>query len=133
MSRIPASDCETARAFLSSYRCAERGIAMRLRELERLKALGNQVRTTVKPGMRSDSLGRIQALEKETADAVSQLCIQRQKVETAIAQVADDTLREILERHYIQMQPFNQIARDLHYTDRHVSRLHRKALEYIRL
>lgn len=131
MREILTEHGKAAKTYLSAYRRTERGIAVRLRELERLRTLSEQVRSAVKPGMRADSLGRIQALESEAADGVSRLCALRQEIEQAIGEVEDDTLREILERHYVQMQTLNQIAVELHYTPRHVSRLHKQALEHI--
>ena len=131
MREILTEHGKAAKTYLSAYRRTERGIAVRLRELERLRTLSEQVRSAVKPGMRADSLGRIQALEAEAADGVSRLCALRQEIEQAIGEVEDDTLREILDRHYVQMQTLNQIAVELHYTPRHVSRLHKQALEHV--
>ena len=81
MREILTEHGKAAKTYLSAYRRTERGIAVRLRELERLRTLSEQVRSAVKPGMRADSLGRIQALEAEAADGVSRLCALRQEIE----------------------------------------------------
>jgi len=51
-----------------------------------------------------------------------------EQAEDVIAQVRDDTLRTVLTKHYAGGQTWEQIAEELHYTPRHIQRLHKKAL-----
>ncbi len=51
-----------------------------------------------------------------------------EKVRNVIAQVKGDILRTILTEHYIENLKWDGIAAELHYTSRHIQRLHRKAL-----
>ncbi len=51
-----------------------------------------------------------------------------EKVQDVIAQVRDNTLRTVLTQHYIDGLTWERIAAELHYTPRHIQRLHKKAI-----
>lgn len=129
MSGACAADCERVKAYFASYRAADRGVALRLHELSNLKALAERVDTAMEPEVTPALLCRIQEIEAQTADEVGRLCVLRQEIESTISQVENGTLREILHRHYVQLQTYDEIAEALHYSGRHVRRLHQKALK----
>lgn len=131
MNSLFPGDCGDVKAYLASYRQAQHGITLQLAELRRLQSLEAEVGAAV--ARRAHAVGRIRSLEAQAADAISRLCILRQEIETVIGRVAGDTLREVLHRHYIQGETLDEIAAALHYTNRHVARLHKKALQQITL
>jgi len=51
-----------------------------------------------------------------------------EKVRSVIAQVKGDILRTVLTEHYVEGLTWERIAEELHYTPRHIQRLHVKAL-----
>ena len=53
--------------------------------------------------------------------------------EQKMISVEDPTLREILERRYLLYQKWEQIAEDMNYTVRHITRLHGQALQKMSL
>lgn len=129
MRKVFEADGSDVKRFLSSYRRADHAISLQLREIDRLKTIAQQVSTAVTPGMRSDAIGRIQALEAEAAESISGLCVLRQKIEHVIGQIEGDTHREVLQRYYLQAQTLSEIALELNYSRRHISRLHQAGLE----
>ena len=55
------------------------------------------------------------------------------EIEAAIDTVESAALREILTQHYICALDLKEIAERMHYSDRHMRRLHRKAIESVSL
>lgn len=121
--RRPA--CCGIKDFLSAYRHAERSLSLKLDELAHLKSLAARLDDAGQDGIAQ----KIKETEGLLASEVSALCTVRRRVEDAIQQVEDDVLREILERRYLNAQTLEQIALSMHYTYRHVTRLHKRALE----
>ena len=58
---------------------------------------------------------------------------QQAEIEAAIDTVESAALREILTQHYICALDLKEIAERMHYSDRHMRRLHRKAIESVSL
>lgn len=54
------------------------------------------------------------------------------EIDRCIATVPDAVLREVLERRYLHYQHWEQIAAEMHYSQRHILRLHGAALQRIR-
>ncbi len=54
------------------------------------------------------------------------------EIDRCIAAVPDAVLREVLERRYLHYQHWEQIAEEMHYSQRHILRLHGAALQRIR-
>ena len=66
-------------------------------------------------------------------DAIRVLCTRQAEIEAAIDTVESADLREILTQHYICALDLKEIAERMHYSDRHMRRLHRKAIESVSL
>ena len=66
-------------------------------------------------------------------DAIRVLCTRQAEIEAAIDTVESAALREILTQHYICALDLKEIAERMHYSDRHMRRLHRKAIESVSL
>lgn len=128
--------CRSAKACLSSYRAVERSISLKLDELSHLRAIADRLAGNAwAPGtpLQDDVAQELRLAEAGLEHRVAELCVARRRVEAAIRSVDDEVLREILERRYLDAQTLEQIADAMHYTNRHVSRLHRRALELVRL
>ena len=123
------TEYESTKAFLESYRYAELDIRVRTAELERLENL----KKTLCAQERTDMLFHLERSICSTKEALRTLRTVPAEVECAVAAVEDATLREILTQHYICACDFKEIAERLHYSPRHVRRLHRTAIESIPL
>ena len=120
------------RAFLSVYREAERTVELKLRELERVRRWSETL-CTLAPRDRTAVKDRIRTVETELDSAVTLWSRRRNSVQRAIDGVDDPHLREILTRRYLHGEPLGQIADAMHYSQRHVMRLHRDALQAMNL
>ena len=55
------------------------------------------------------------------------------EVDKTISAVTEETLHEVLERRYLLYQCWDQIAAEMHYSERHIKRLHGNALEKVKM
>lgn len=78
-----------------------------------------------------DSVERITEIEDKISSRIEGLIAAREEIIRAIEQVNDSTLRLLLKYHYIQGFTWEKIADRMHYTSRHVTRLHGQALDLI--
>ncbi len=53
------------------------------------------------------------------------------EIKNAIAKIQDPVLAELLTKYYIDGKTMEEVAYDIGYSPRHISRLHKKALEEI--
>lgn len=120
------------RAFLSVYQEAERTMELKLRELRRVRRWSEELRTLA-PRDQNAAKDRIRSVEMELDSAVAHWSRRRRSVAAAIDGVNDPHLREILTRRYLHGEPLGQIADAMHYSQRHVMRLHRDALRVMKL
>lgn len=87
------------------------------------------------PNSSGDALGRAVAkvvdYENEANNMIDRLVSLRLEIETVIAEVVDDTQREVLERRYLYFQPWAQISLEMHYSVQHLYRIHGEALKNV--
>ena len=119
---------ETAITLLQNYGCTKRRVDLQrqlMRELRDIQTQadlsGPEYSAVVTAGMRP-----IYDLFAESAD---RLCAQLHRAELIIQHTENEQIREILERHYLFEQSFVQIADAMHFSDRHIRRLHQDALK----
>lgn len=74
---------------------------------------------------------KIVDLEKEITSEIGLMIDSIREIKKAIESIDDITLRLLLEMHYLNYKNFDVIADELHYSDRHVYRLHDEALKLI--
>ena len=70
-------------------------------------------------------------LEQEIDQKTDALIDLRRKIEEAIQSIPDETERLVIEYKYIDNKGWEQIAIDLHYTYRHITRMHGWAIQKI--
>lgn len=113
------------KAFLSSYRHTELDIRVRRAELQRLKVRKEAL--TLEDD--AEILFHLEHAMCIAKDALHMLGARQAEIEAAIDTVENVALREILIQHYICALDLKEIAERMHYSDRHLRRLHRKAVE----
>ncbi len=79
-----------------------------------------------------DTLASIIEYERRAQELQEQLVEKYIELDRAIGGVPDGPLREVLERRYLLYQKWEQIADEMHFTERHVHRLHSAALQRIK-
>ena len=114
------TEFNAVKAFLSAYRYTELDLRVRRAELTRLTA---RKEALILEG-NTDLLFHLEHAICAAKDAIRVLCTRQAEIEAAIDTVESAALREILTQHYI-------CALDL--KDRHMRRLHRKAIESVSL
>ena len=119
------TEFNAVKAFLSAYRYTELDLRVRRAELTRLTALVLEGNT--------DLLFHLEHAICAAKDAIRVLCTRQAEIEAAIDTVESAALREILTQHYICALDLKEIAERMHYSDRHMRRLHRKAIESVLL
>lgn len=127
----------TTKEWLSRATDIDREIGRLLREKRRAyeRCLSVTSRCSVTGGVsgtkdphKYDALVEYESLIDEKID---ELYAVKQEILTAIWSIEDATLREVLQRKYIEFQSLEQIAVGMNYSYRQVKRLHGKALTAI--
>lgn len=108
------TEFNAVKAFLSAYRYTELDLRVRRAELTRLTA---RKEALILEG-NTDLLFHLEHAICAAKDAIRVLCTRQAEIEAAIDTVESAALREILTQHY---------------SDRHMRRLHRKAIESVSL
>ena len=80
-----------------------------------------------------EAVEQIDKLIRRFMDYQSDLIRTRGMIENAIESLRDPVLQEVLQMRYLDGLNFHQIAGKLGYSDRHLVRLHRAALEKMSL
>lgn len=128
---------EEKKEYLKSYRKIGR-------ELRSLSEEINQLRLSqIIPGIVSDGLpkssggsdlsgyaARLDELEREFQAKVSALQQRRAEIEASIALMEDATERAVLRYYYLCGMAWEQVAEELHYTERHIYSLRNRAIEH---
>ena len=123
------TEFNAVKAFLSAYRYTELDLRVRRAELTRLTA---RKEALILEG-NTDLLFHLEHAICAAKDAIRVLCTRQAEIEAAIDTVESAALREILTQHYICALDLKEIAERMHYSDRHMRRLHRKAIESVSL
>lgn len=74
---------------------------------------------------------RLAETKEQLRAARRELAAIRREISDAIGQLADPTLRELMEHRYLSYEKFSDIAAKMHYDDRTIRRKHNRALEKI--
>ena len=123
------TEFNAVKAFLSAYRYTELDLRVRRAELTRLTA---RKEALILEG-NTDLLFHLEHAICAAKDAIRVLCTRQAEIEAAIDTVESAALRELLTQHYICALDLKEIAERMHYSDRHMRRLHRKAIESVSL
>ena len=130
----------TAKEYLQQYRNANREINAKLDQISRLRELATKTTQTLTADRVQSSpenklehiCAKIADMEAEVDAQIDQLQVIKERVEKVIGQVSDASQRAVLERRYINGERWEEIAVELNYTYRHVTRLHGEALQKIK-
>ena len=128
---------EEKKEYLKSYRKIGR-------ELRSLSEEINQLRLSqIMPGIVSDGLpkssggsdlsgyaARLDELEREFQAKVSALQRRRAEIEASIALMEDATERAVLRYYYLCGMAWEQVAEELHYTERHIYSIQNLAVKH---
>ena len=74
---------------------------------------------------------KLQRNIQEQQRKIEELSTVREKIQGAIKSVCDDTLQEILTRHYLLYETIDVIFEKMHYDRRSIQRKHKQALDKI--
>lgn len=113
---------------LENCAAARRRFKAELKLLEDLRALENRA-AQVMPEAGAALHARTQPIETRLSEAITALCAQIEQAQKVIGRVEEPLYREVLERRYLQQADFREIAEAMHYSERHVRRMHRAAVE----
>lgn len=90
-----------------------------------------------KPASRSNgtenSFLHMLELEERLGMEIDSLTQKHRELEQAVDSVPDDVQRELLTRRYLLFQKWEIIAEKMNYSERHIRRLHSRALESLSL
>lgn len=126
--------------FLNRHYEISQSIDAKLEQMEKLKRLAQKI--TAGPftesraaGGYTDRVGRTSAkildLENEINEEIDRLVDAKIGIRELILTLPNETMRVILERHYLLHEGWERIAEKLGYCPRHITRLHRRALEML--
>lgn len=90
---------------------------------------GDGVKAATRKNCAEAAMLRAAELEERLDADIERLEFVRSSVEQAIGEIADPVFRELLTRRYLLSQKWEDIAEAMHYSDRHIRRLHIKALD----
>lgn len=124
------------KSYLAQYPCLGQEIERTGEELERLRALAENVTARLSGMPRSSPDGdrmancveRIIDLNRELNCQIERYLRLRQKIADAIDTVEDPLLRLLLEYRYLNGNTWEKIAEKMSYSRMQVGRLHEKAL-----
>ena len=130
----------TAKEFLRMARGMDRRIDRATERVERLRArleAGRMSRITGMPrGGGEDwteTADRLIELEKIVNARVREMCRVKRLAMEAIESVEEMRYREVLELYYLDGYTWEQVAKAMSYDVRHVTRLHGKALQKVKV
>lgn len=131
----------TAKEYLQQYRNSDREINSKLDQIRRLRELATKTTSTLNPDKVQTSsvnkteiiVAKIVDLEREIDAEIDKLCHIRREVQVSIKMIDEAAYRNVLELRYIQGLSWEQIAVNLNYTYRHVTRLHGEALQKVKM
>lgn len=129
------------KCYLKRYLDLDREITLLFEELARYKALSTKmtpVLTASRPGGLPEdrlqvSVDRIAEVEDRINRKIDEWTAVRDSIVAAIDTVDDPRLRTLLLSKYIRGKTYEQIALEMHYSWRHVMRLHNQALARLNL
>lgn len=125
---------EEKKQFLWGYRDSLRRIERIKAEMEELRAMKTSMASgggAGRKGYKNDLSGRmvrLDELEKDRQKELDVLIQVYERIETAINSLEDTREQDVLFYHYIKGLTCREIAEQTGYTERHIRRLHGRAL-----
>jgi len=126
-------------AYLSQYINSGHAIKQKTNEITKLRDLINcivPVKTSMPPGNPmdlSEAIADLVVLEREIKEEVKALVSLRQEIRGVIENLEDKVLQNLLTYKYINGIPLYKIAGEISYNYRNTRKLHKKAIEKLKL
>ena len=89
--------------------------------------------TTTRRNTFEEKTARYADYEKKIDRRIDELYQIKQEILSAIELVNDSTLRKLLIKRYLQFKTWEQIAMEMSYSYMHITRLHGKALQKVKM
>lgn len=128
----------TAQEYLEQVKVKEAAIKNLERDRANLVAMmysvggagsGERVQSSKDPDKFGTLYGKIDEKEREIVNEISKLIDFRLKVSSEINNMKDGRYIELLHRRYIEHESWNAISIDMQYSLKHITKLHRRALQ----
>lgn len=128
----------TAKEYLMQVRFIDRLVDSKLEQVSRLKATATNATAGISDMPRSDSpdlqslettVVKMIDMEREINTDIDRLVDLKRATTAAIAALQSSELRLVLEQRYLCYKSWEQIATNMCYSVRHVTRLHGEALK----
>ena len=120
------------RKYLQQYRYLDQDINRKMLEREswegRINNMASVCQTEKTDKGESQIIKQIQTLDKQIQDDTKKLIQLRNEIREKVNSIQDDTLRLLIEYHYINGNTLEQIAYKMNYSYVHICRLHKQAL-----
>ncbi len=121
---------EEKKVFLKMYRTCESELSAISEERYRLLGLQNFVGVSKNS---KELTNRIWLSDDALVVNATKLIERREQICSAVSLLDSDVLRSVIRRRYLLGQSFEKIAEDMNYSWRHVLRLHKEAVEKLKL
>ena len=128
----------TAQEYLEQVKVKEAAIKNLERDRTNLVAMmysmggagsGERVQSSKDPDKFGTLYGKIDEKEREIVNEISKLIDFKLKVSSEINNMKDGRYIELLHRRYIEHESWNAISIDMQYSLKHITKLHRRALQ----
>ena len=128
----------TAQEYLEQVKVKEAAIKNLERDRTNLVAMmysmggagsGEKVQSSKDPDKFGTLYGKIDEKEREIVNEISKLIDFKLKVSSEINNMKDGRYIELLHRRYIEHESWNAISIDMQYSLKHITKLHRRALQ----
>ena len=132
----------TAKEFLSQARYLDMRINSKLEQIDSLNDLATKCTSTLtgmphnpsqSTSLMADAVCKIVDLQELIKNDVSKLVDLKREIMDVIDAIENDEYKTLLEKRYLCFQTFEQISVDLHYSIEYTFRLHKKALEIVKI
>ena len=130
-----------AKAYLSQVRKYDRLINNKLETIASLRSLATSISVELKSDVvqssgtkdkMANTIDRIVDLEREIDADIDQLVNLKREIMSVIDKVEDHILIDILYKRYFRYEKWEEIAIEMNYSYRQVTRLHGQALQEVR-
>lgn len=127
--------------FLQQIELYDNHINNKLEELERLRSLTLKITSSLKQDVVSasgsqdklgDAVAKIVDLQNEINQSIDLYVDRKREVNRVLEQITDVDYLQVLSKRYLLYEPWEQIAMEMGYTYRHITRLHGEALQAVR-
>lgn len=127
-----------AKEYLRSIKKADAVINEKLKELDQLRGMRYKLTQTLKPVMVSgggshggftDASDRLIDLEREIDKDIDGFVDMKREAGALLAKLENSQHYQVLHKHYVMFETFEQIAVDMGYTYRNICYIHGRALQ----